>query len=102
MKKGKKGIRKLKKLFPTPLTGQGGAGKAILSGMPNYVKDFETDPAYSTSFRERVRARGVRSMLAVPMIREGEAIGAISIARPNPGSFTDHQINLPKPSPTRR
>ena len=83
-------------MFPTPLTGQGVAGKAVLSAMPAIVSDFETDPAYSPSFRDITRARGVRSVVAVPMVREGEAIGAISVARPDPGRFTDHQVNLLK------
>jgi signal transduction histidine kinase len=35
-------------------------------------------------------------MLAVPMIREGEIIGSINIARRERGSFSDHQVGLIK------
>jgi signal transduction histidine kinase len=85
-----------RKMFPSRVTGQGASGRAVLSGKPATVSDFETDAAYSPAFREVARARGMRSVVAVPMIREGEAIGTISVARSEAGNFTDHQIDLLK------
>ncbi|MCC6474670.1 MAG: GAF domain-containing protein [Burkholderiales bacterium] len=84
----------LRKLFPTRLTGQGAAGKAVVSGMPNWIVDVETDPAYSAEFRAGARARGYRSLLVVPMMREDKAIGAINVTRPEPGEFSEQQIKL--------
>jgi GAF domain-containing protein/anti-sigma regulatory factor (Ser/Thr protein kinase) len=37
---------------------------------------------------------GVRSRLAAPLLREGNAIGAIVVDRPDPTPFTDRQIGL--------
>ena len=86
----------LRKLFPAKLTGQGALGRAVLSREPAVIGDVETDLAYSASFREGARDRGYRSLLAVPMLREGVAIGAIAVTRREAGPFTDHQINLLK------
>jgi PAS domain S-box-containing protein len=93
---GEAGDAALKKLFPTKITGQGHAGKAILSAGPVWVGDVNTDEAYSEDYRVAARARGFRSVVSVPMLREGEPIGVISVYRPAAGSFTDHQTNLLK------
>ena len=84
----------LRTLFPAKVTGQGALGKAVLSGEPVSVVDVETDPAYSASFREGARTRGYRSLLAVPMLREGVATGVIAVTRREPGPFTEHQTRL--------
>ena len=86
----------LRQLFPAKVTGQGALGKAVLSGAPNWVADVETDPAYSAAFRQGARERGYRSLLAVPMLRDQVAIGAIAVTRRDPGPFTDHQIERPQ------
>ena len=86
----------LRQLFPAKVTGQGALGKAVLSRAPNWVADVETDPAYSAAFRQGARERGYRSLLAVPMLREQVAIGAIAVTRREPGPFTDHQISVLK------
>jgi GAF domain-containing protein len=86
----------LRKRFPSKLTGEGAVGKAILSRKPAWVVDFQTAPGYSAKFRQEVRERGYRSLLAVPMIRDGEAIGALTVSRKEPGSFDRHQIDLLK------
>ncbi|HYX64905.1 MAG TPA: GAF domain-containing protein, partial [Burkholderiales bacterium] len=84
----------LRNVFPAKLTGQGATGKAILACTPAWIVDVETDPDCSESFRERARARGFRSLLAVPMLRDGAAVGAINVTRAEPGAFSIHQIGL--------
>src|SRR5262249_53920738 len=39
-------------------------------------------------------AVGVRSLLGVPMLRDGEPLGAIVVGREDPGPFTEQQIAL--------
>jgi GAF domain-containing protein len=90
------GVESLKKVFPATLAGEGALGRAALSGEPACIADIETDPAYSASFREGARVRGYRSLLAVPMLRDGVSIGTIAVTRRDPGPFSDHQIGLLK------
>jgi len=91
---GEAGEAALRKLFPVKLTGQAATGKAILTGKPAWIVDVETEPEYSPSYREGARARGFRSLLAVPMVREGNVIGAINVTRRETGLFPDSQVKL--------
>jgi len=86
----------LRKLFPAPITGRGHLGKAILSAAPVGISDVQTDDTYSEAFRASARARGLRSIVSVPMLRDGEPIGVISVNRPFAGKFSEHQTNLLK------
>ena len=38
------------------------------------------------------RVVGFRSVVSVPMLREGESVGAISVARREPGRFSDGEV----------
>ncbi|HUM14286.1 MAG TPA: GAF domain-containing protein [Candidatus Nitrosotalea sp.] len=69
------------------------AGRAILSRTVIQVEDALEDPEYG---QDVARAGGFRSMLAVPMMREGNPIGAIVVNRGQPGSFSVSQIDLLK------
>ena len=40
-------------------------------------------------FQDMARAAGYRSMLAVPMVREGQAVGAITVAGATARTFSD-------------
>ena len=56
--------------------------------------DIETEPGIPQAVKEMARARGYRSIIVVPLLREGIAIGTIGVSRAEPGNFTDSQIKL--------
>ena len=56
------------------------------------IPDVLGDAEYSV--RAAALAGGFRSVLAVPLIREGGAIGVISVGRADPGPFPDKQVDL--------
>jgi GAF domain-containing protein len=86
-----------RKDWPRPITGHGGSpSRAVRDRAPMLVGDVQTDPAIGARTREQARLRGFRSAVSVPMLREGEAIGVISVTRPEPGAFTDEEVSLLK------
>jgi len=55
------------------------------------VHDVLADPEYS---RELALAGGWRAVLAVPLLREGKPVGALSVAKAEPTPFSDRQIQF--------
>jgi GAF domain-containing protein/CheY-like chemotaxis protein len=70
--------------------------RAIRESLVVHVRDTDSDPTMPASARERSRAVDQRSMLAVPMFRDGVPIGAIRVSRREPKAFSDTQIELLK------
>src|SRR4030095_2508588 len=68
-------------------------GTAILTGSIVHVPDIE-EPSARAHVRQIGRVVGFRSVGPVPMVREGEAVGAISVARGEPGRFSDAEVEL--------
>jgi GAF domain-containing protein len=66
-------------------------GRAIMERAVVHVPDVLADPDYS---RELALAGGWRAVLAVPMLRDGEPVGAIAVARSEPVPFPEHQVRL--------
>ena len=75
-------------------------GRAIVDRQTIHVRDLQA--AQADFPLARGIAEGTRTVLATPLLREGIAIGAIHIRRREMRPFSDQQIKLLKPSPTRR
>jgi len=68
-------------------------GRAILDRAVALIPDVLEDPEYS---REFALAGGWRAVLAVPLLRDGKAIGALTVGKAEPNSFSERQIQLLK------
>jgi two-component system, NtrC family, sensor kinase len=68
-------------------------GRALLDGVVVHIPDVNADPDYTFEGR---RFDNFRSVLGVPMLREGVAIGVIILTRSEVCPFTDKQIELAK------
>ncbi len=79
--------------FPMPPSREHVSSLAVLDRTVVHVQDVESDPDVGPLSREIARTTGYRSLLAVPMLREGTAIGAIAVARVA-APFSDKQIAL--------
>jgi signal transduction histidine kinase/DNA-binding response OmpR family regulator len=68
------------------------SGRALLEGRIIHIPDVLTDPNYT--FAEAQKLGGYRTVLAVPMLREGTPIGVLALTRSEMRPFTDKQIEL--------
>jgi signal transduction histidine kinase len=81
-----------RRYFPRPLGRDLAAPRAVLTGSVVSIPDVLADPEYGA--RETALADGVRSVLAVPILRNGAPIGAIAIGRAMIGSLSERHVAL--------
>jgi signal transduction histidine kinase len=67
-------------------------GRTLLEGKIVHVADVLADPDYT--FTEAQRLGGYRTILGMPMLREGVPIGMLALTRMQVRPFTDKQIEL--------
>jgi two-component system NtrC family sensor kinase len=81
-------VEVLRRMYPRPPQIDQASGRAILSRAVAQIEDMPADPEYTS---EVTVAGRWRSILAVPMFREGDPIGAIVITRSEAGRFAEGQ-----------
>jgi GAF domain-containing protein len=74
--------------------GEGAVGRAALRQAPYQIPDVLEGDRYDARLREVMTEAGVRAVLAVPLIREEETLGAIVVRRKHPGPFAEEMIRL--------
>ncbi|MDL1912496.1 GAF domain-containing protein [Chloroflexi bacterium CFX6] len=85
----------IRREYPRPLTRDGGySARSILDKKVIRVVDALNDPDIPEATRPLVASLGFRSGLWVPMLREGNAIGAFCVARPEAGEFSEKTVRL--------
>jgi signal transduction histidine kinase len=71
-------------------------GRAVLDGRTLHVADLPSEPEEFPQGSEFARQHGTRAQLSVPLMREGTAIGTISLRRTEARLFTERQVALLK------
>src|SRR5262249_21360783 len=68
------------------------AGRSILSGTVEEIPDIHADRDYERGHMAEIM--NFRSIVSVPMLKDGHSIGAIALARSKTGHFPKQQIDL--------
>jgi GAF domain-containing protein len=84
----------LRRAFPTPPGRHTAASRAILTGVTVDIPDVQKDPDYGLT--GEARTAGYRSIVAVPMLRDGRSIGTLNVHGAEVGQFSERQIQLLK------
>jgi GAF domain-containing protein len=90
------GLNAFRSMLPLPASEDTASGRAILRRAVVEISDVEADPAYSAQAQLLAHAVTYRSIVAVPLLHEGDPIGTIAVARANAGAFPERQIALLK------
>ena len=88
---GQAATKRLDAMYPMPPDRTQIAGRAVLDARTIQVPDLLVDKEYLPGL---ATLAGWRSMMSVPMMRRGLAIGAISVAKVEPGAFSERQSAL--------
>src|SRR5439155_11278844 len=70
------------------------AGRTVLDGRAFHIADLQTEDAEFPESSENARSWGFRSLLCVPLMREGVAIGSVALRRSEAQLFTERQVAL--------
>src|SRR6266478_1312358 len=84
-------VEAMRAIYPRPIARDTTTGRTILDRRIVHIEDSRLDPEYTHPLRDTVE---LRSILTVPIFREGLPLGAVSVWRPEARPFTGKQIAL--------
>jgi signal transduction histidine kinase len=77
---------------PVAVARNTGTGRALVEGHVVHIADVMADPDFD--WPDAQKLGGFRTMLGVPMLREGIPVGVLTLTRADVRPFTDKQIEL--------
>src|SRR5262249_38394063 len=77
-----------------PISRGWASGRAVTDRKPVHVHDLSAERDEFPEWHELVLRQGLRTVLSVPLLRENEAMGALSVRRAEVQPFTEKQIEL--------
>jgi GAF domain-containing protein len=89
-------IEVMRRIYPRPVGRETAVARAIQTRSVVAIPDVLEDRDYSSALGDHSTKGNFRSVLAVPLLREGSAIGGIAVGRAEPGPFPDTQVALLK------
>jgi PAS domain S-box-containing protein len=87
-------VEEARRLFPAPPSRDNATARAVADGAVIHIPDLLQDAEYRS--REWATAIGCRSVVSVPMLREGRPIGVITVNRAEAGPFPPGQVEVLK------
>jgi signal transduction histidine kinase/DNA-binding response OmpR family regulator len=84
----------VRQAYPIPAGQDSAVGRAILNRTIVHIPDVHADPAYG--LLSVASAVTFRSIVAVPMLLDGQPIGGIAVARAQAGPFSNSKLTLLK------
>jgi len=78
--------------FPLKLGRGSLVGRTLLEGKAVHIPDVLADPEYANSEAQKIA--GFRTLLGIPLLREGVPIGVLALSRSTVTPFTGRQIEL--------
>ena len=87
-------VEAARRVFPMRRTDETVTARAIRTRDVCHTADVLGDPEYQQ--KDTARVSGYRGCLGVPMVRDEQVVGAIFVARRQPGLFSDTQVQLLK------
>jgi signal transduction histidine kinase len=86
-------VQAMQTMYPMAASTASVTGRALLWGRPVHVRDMRADSELAQTPTAQV---GHRTVLSVPMMRDGAPIGAITVAGARVEPFSDRQVDLLK------
>jgi GAF domain-containing protein len=88
-------LARMRRTWPRPVDDRGPTAGVVARGELFRAADLDAEdygllPEVAAEFR----ARGIRSMLVVPMVREGHVVGTINLTHQAVGAFSDADVAL--------
>jgi signal transduction histidine kinase/DNA-binding response OmpR family regulator len=74
--------------------GEGVAGRMAVTHEPVQIPDIAVAGAYQGPLRDVLLRTGTRALLGIPLVREGQLIGGLTVNKKTPGEFSAEVVEL--------